>query len=155
MNCHTVQNLISTYIDCELDAELKREVRKHLFECTECNIAYLELQRLKNCLESAEPPGVEFDSLASLYARLDEEKRTIVQRPEIILWGPRLLVAAACASLFFLSALSLFPLTNKNNSLAAEDHYYESNREVSEGTFDRNFSFDRSVTVYQASVLLP
>ena len=155
MNCHTVQNLISVYIDCELDAELKREVRRHLFECAECNTTYQELQYLKKCLESDEPPAVEFDALASLYARLEEEKRTIIQRPEFILWGPRLLIAAACAGLFFLYALSLFPLANKANSLASEKPYYESNREYSQGSFDRNFSFDRSVTVYQASALLP
>lgn len=156
MNCHTVQNLLSTYIDCELDAEVKREIRQHLFSCIDCNTAYLELQGLKKCLENSELPSFEFDPLTSLYSRLEEEKRTIVQRPEVILWGPRFLVAAACVSVFFISALSLFPLANKNNSLAVKNSYYdETNRDLSGGTFDRNFSFDRSVTVYQASAIWP
>lgn len=156
MNCHTVQNLISTYIDCELDAEEKREVRKHLFSCAECNTVYQELQKLKKYLENSEPPAFNFDPLSDLYARLELEKHTIVQRPELHFWLPRFLVTAACVSLFFLSALTLFPVTDKkSNSVANQESFYDSRQDFSEDTFDRNFSFDRSVTVYQASAILP
>lgn len=155
MNCHTVQNFLSAFIDCELDGELKREIRKHLFSCSECSSVYQELQNVKNCLESLDEPLPESDQLSQLFNRLEVEKHMLIHRPSLLIWGPRLLVTAACLGIFFLSALTFFPLSSpeSDGSLA--------NQESVTATFDtpeiydRNFSFDKSVTVYQASAILP
>jgi hypothetical protein len=152
MNCQNVQNMISAYLDCELDAELKRELRKHLFSCPECGKVYAELQQLKTCMGNLEQAGPEFDCLDSIYLRLTEEKHTLVQNPVWQVWGPRVIITAACVGLFFFSALKFFPMDGSNGQLAQIDN---SNSNDSVVTFDRNFSFDQSVTVYQASVILP
>jgi hypothetical protein len=153
MNCHNAQNLISAYLDCELDAELKRELRKHLFSCPECDAVYTEMQQLKNCMENLEQAGPEVDCLGSLYMRLTDEKHVLVKNPVWLIWGPRVIITAACIGLFFFSALKFFPMENHNDQLVQIDHPDSSNDAAT--TFDRNFSFDQSVTVYQASVILP
>jgi anti-sigma factor RsiW len=154
MNCHTVQNFLSALIDCELDHELKREVRKHLFSCPECNAVYLELQNVKNCLESLDEPDLPDDPLNQLFERLKVEKRMLIRRPSLVFWGPRLLVTATCIGVFFLSALAFFPLSSPKNASLANQGQISDNLGPSD-SFDRNFSFDQSVTVYQASAILP
>jgi anti-sigma factor RsiW len=154
MNCHTVQNFLSAFIDCELDSELRREIRRHLFSCPECNAVYQELQNVKNCLECLDEPTPEYDQLSHLFARLKTEKCLFVQQPSLMIWGPRLLVTAACIGIFFLAAVSFFPAASSNNASLANrdqihDHYDAAD------SFDRSFSFDQSITVYQASALLP
>ena len=37
MNCNRVQNLLSAFIDEELSPQDKRELRRHLFLCSECH----------------------------------------------------------------------------------------------------------------------
>jgi len=154
MNCHTVQNFLSALIDCELDHELKREVRKHLFSCPECSAVYQELQNVKNCLESLDEPGLTDDPLNQLFERLKVEKRMLIHRPSFVIWGPRLLVTATCVGVFFLSALAFFPLASPKNASLANQGQISDNLDSRE-SFDRNFSFDQSVTVYQASAILP
>ena len=104
MNCQIIQNHLSDYLDCEVDAELKRDIREHLFTCNDCNAAYLELQQLKNCLENCELPEYELDALSNLYTRIEAEKRLIVQRPEFIIWTP--IYSPPPALVCFLSRLS-------------------------------------------------
>jgi anti-sigma factor RsiW len=84
MNCHTVQNFLSALIDCELDHELKREIRKHLFSCPECSAVYQELQNVKNCLENLDEPSLTDDPLNQLFERLKVEKHMLIQRPASI-----------------------------------------------------------------------
>jgi anti-sigma factor RsiW len=153
MNCHTVQNFISAFIDCELDSELKREIRKHLYSCPECGAVYQELQSVKNCLENLDEPVPAVEPLHQLFERLEMEKHMLIRRPSLMIWGPRLLVTAACIGAFFLSALTLFPLSPQNGPLANQEQI--SDNVGSRSSFDRNFSFDQSVTVYQASAILP
>jgi hypothetical protein len=151
MNCHNVQNLISAYLDCELDVELKRELRRHLFSCPECSAVYAELQQLKTCMENLEQDGPKVDILGDLYLRLTEEKHMLVQNPAWLMWGPRVIITAACLGLFFFSALKFFPAQNPSGQFAQINH----STHDATATFDRNFSFDQSVTVYQASAVLP
>jgi anti-sigma factor RsiW len=155
MNCHTVQNFLSAFIDCELDNELKREIRRHLFSCPECNVVYQELQNVKNCLECLDEPALEGDQLSRLFARLDGEKRLFIRQPSLAVWGPRLLVTAACVGIFFLTAVSFFPAASSNNATLANRSQSSDNYGSSESFFDRSFSCDQSITVYQASAILP
>jgi hypothetical protein len=156
MNCHTVQNFLSAFIDCELDSELKREIRKHLFSCPECSAVYQELQNVKTCLESLDEPVLELDQFSQLFSRLKAEKHMLIYRPSLILWGPRLLVTAACVGIFFLSALTFFPLSSKNNNAASLANRNPGNNHFeAQDSFDRSFSFDQSVTIFQASAILP
>jgi len=147
MNCHCAQNLLSAFIDYELDADQKRELRKHLFLCPDCQREYQQTLLLKKCLEGVyQEPTLQFDPLTTLYARLDEEKRLLPQTGQF-LGSHRLILIAACFVIFFLSTFILFPSDPRPSNLAGN----LKNRE----SFDQNFSLDQSVTVYQASLILP
>lgn len=62
MNCGNYQNLISSYLDGELDAETWRSIESHLGECDECTKVYSDFSTiLEFCDETfatdAEPPN--------------------------------------------------------------------------------------------------
>lgn len=104
MNCHRVQNLLSSYLDQELSAEERREIRKHLFVCAPCSRLFDELTLIKDSLESLEPPVISGDLLRKVH--LYREGRLL---QETFLWGKRLAMTAAWILLFLLTAFLLFP----------------------------------------------
>lgn len=104
MNCHRVQNLLSSYLDQELSAEERREIRRHLFHCAPCSLLYDELTLVKDSLENLEPPAAEDDLLKKVH--LYQEGRLLKQT---FLWGRRLVMTAAWILLFLFTSLLLFP----------------------------------------------
>ncbi len=180
MNCSHVQNLISAFMDCELDAEEKRELRQHLFTCPECSIIYQELINLKNCLQNLAPEPLSFDPVGNLHLRLVNEEHSLIRQVGKFFWFSRAGLVTACLSVFFLSTWVLFPTNNQasqnaaahsaRNSVLNETDYnstfkatsISNRRRNSEVTvkpvsisWDQNFSIDQSVTIYQASLILP
>lgn len=149
MNCNAVQNLLSAYIDCELDCDQKREVRKHLFNCAECSFEYEQMLLLKECMFNIQQEELSFDPLAALNQRLQEEKRSLVPRNSNVLWNFRTLLAAACLILFFLSTLMMFPVNQKSSTVARDNNSNQYD------TYDQNLSLDQGFNVYQASLILP
>jgi len=149
MNCLTVRNLISAYIDCELDPEQKREFRNHLFHCPECNEEYEQLMSIKNCLENSCQEPVDFNLLEALYARIEEEKLAITPQTDGFYWGSRILMTAACLTAFFLTTFMLFPMKQKST---AQTNLSFSSPGI---MMDQNITIDQPVNVYQASWVLP
>jgi anti-sigma factor RsiW len=149
MNCHYAQNLISAFIDRELDADEKRELRKHLVECSECNLEYQYFLRLKNCLENIRQEPCSFDPILSFRARLATET-VILPRSSSLLWAGRMGLVAAGLLLFFLSTAALFPSDPKSQ-------FYTARRDslATPASFDQNITIDQPVTIYQASSVLP
>ncbi|HOP73901.1 MAG TPA: zf-HC2 domain-containing protein [Bacillota bacterium] len=148
MNCLTVRNLISAYIDCELDPDQRRELRNHLFHCQECNQEYEQLVSIKNCLENSCQEPIDFNLLEALYARIESEKIAIIPHPNGFYWGSRILMIAACLTAFFLATFMLYPLNQK--STAQNNLSFSST-----GMMDQNITIDQPVNVYQASFVLP
>lgn len=146
MNCTTVHNLISAYIDCELPLEQKQDMRHHLLNCNECSLEYQQLLAVKNCLENTSNAPVEFDPLDALYDRIAAEHVAFVSQPSGLYWGSRILMMTACLLAFFCSTFLLFP--NNSKSLAQQQLY-------SPESLDQNISIDQSINVYQASLILP
>jgi hypothetical protein len=152
MNCHFSQTLISAFIDRELDAEEKRELRRHLFSCTECNLEYEEFQKLKSCLENLTQEPFTFDLVDRFRSRLVTEERSVFSAASRLFWFSRLSIVGACLVIFFISTLMLFPVNQDSDiSLARGPKAPPS----VPGSLDQNFSLDQSVTVYQASFILP
>lgn len=151
MNCPHVQNLLSAFIDCELDAEEKRELRQHLFCCPECGMAYQELLDLKNYLQNMSPEPVPFDPLNVLHIRLVSEERSLIGQFSKFFWFGRVGLVTTCLGVFFLSAWLLFPIDRNFNRNLAQN----TNLTVNPVSLDQEFSLDRSVTIYQASMILP
>ena len=59
MTCSRTQNLLSAYIDQELNKDDFFKIRTHLTTCSVCNKAYEELREIKglfNNMDTAEPP---------------------------------------------------------------------------------------------------
>ncbi len=152
MNCHYVQSLISAFIDRELDGDEKRELRRHLISCSECNVEYQEIQQLKSCLENLIPESYDFDPIVSLRARLAYEAHEFIPTSFHLLWWGRLGLVAAGLLLFFLSTAALFPSESSVSHLASRR---SSSGLISPVAYDQNISIDQPVTIYQASSILP
>ncbi|TCL62977.1 putative zinc finger protein [Hydrogenispora ethanolica] len=152
MNCHYVQSLISAFIDRELDADEKRELRRHLISCSECNVEYQDIQKIKTCLENLIPESYDFDPMIALRSRLVSEANEFIPTSLHLLWWGRLGLVAAGLLLFFLSTAALFPSEPNSARIAQRRH---SSSLVSPVSYDQNISIDHSVNIYQASSILP
>lgn len=168
MNCPHVQNVISAFIDCELDVEEKRELRQHLVYCSECNADYEELLQIKECLQNIAAVSLHFDPLQDLRMRLSAEEHSIIHQAGKFFWLGRAGLVAACLSAFFISTYFLFPAgssTGAGNlatgnvirnqpqirSLANQATPPKTNPV----TYEMDFSIDQPVNVYQASFMFP
>ncbi len=80
MNCRTVQQKLSAYIDGELNGREMLFLRSHVLQCPSCAMEEEEIRRLKGILSGAPqvepPPGFEERLMASLV----EGKRRQIQR---------------------------------------------------------------------------
>ena len=83
MNCRTVRELLSEYIDNELDLKLHSEVKEHLDSCPHCRKEYEETMEVKNTLRvysmAESEPSPEFsEKLCNMfkgtYVSCDENK---------------------------------------------------------------------------------
>lgn len=104
MNCHRIQNLLSSYLDQELSADNRRRVRKHLFQCSSCARFYEELTQVKRSLENLEPPPTTGDILQKVYFY---RKGKLLE--QTVFWGKRLVLTAVWILLFLLTSFLLFP----------------------------------------------
>jgi len=102
MDCREVKNLITLYVDGELDSVESREIVEHLSRCESC---YLEVRReryikklLKEGVVFKEPPV----SLISNITKLYEERRDIL--PLVLRFVPVMLL------IFFLSFMLFYKL---------------------------------------------
>ena len=50
MNCRTCSNLISAYLDRELDGNAMIRIRQHIDECQECRAEYEDLKEIRDRL---------------------------------------------------------------------------------------------------------
>jgi anti-sigma factor RsiW len=168
MNCPHVQNLISAFIDCELDVEEKRELRQHLFGCPECSAGYQELLEIKDCLQNITAVSLHFDSLQDLHLRLTAEQHSLIRQVGKFFWLGRAGLVAACLTAFFLSSYFLFPagnmagtsnLATTNNSTRPQPQMKvfgpATPHKPNPVAYDQDFSIDQPVNVYQASFVLP
>jgi anti-sigma factor RsiW len=151
MNCQHAQNLISSFIDRELSADETRELRKHLFSCPECDREHQEILRLKNCLENIIQEPYHFDSVQCLRSRLLEEEYSFLQPANKRVWIRRVSIVAACFAIYLVTSALLFPAHRNTSELVLR----RSELNSTPVSWDQNFSLDQSVSVYQASLILP
>jgi anti-sigma factor RsiW len=154
MNCNSVQNLISAYIDYELEPREKRELRLHLFACSECSNEYQEILALKDFLQNIAEEPLTFDPLSRLKARLVSEDRSLIRQVGKAFWLGRVGVVTACLGVFFTFTWIFYPVDQGGaNSNLAENHF--NNLSLNPVSFDQNFTVDQSISVYQASLVAP
>jgi anti-sigma factor RsiW len=151
MNCQHVQNLLSSFIDRELNADETRELRKHIFTCPECDLEHQELLRLKSYLENIIQEPYTFDPIQNLHSRLLAEEHSFLPSSYRMVWVRRLSIVAACFAIYLVTSAVLFPADRNTPQLASR----RSNLIATPVSWDQNFSIDQSVSVYQASMILP
>jgi anti-sigma factor RsiW len=85
MNCRSVENHLSAYLDGELPGDLMLEVRSHLADCSPCTSEMEELRALKRLLGRMPVvrPSSDFEErLVSTVLREQPARRTII-RPSL------------------------------------------------------------------------
>ncbi len=171
MNCNHVQNLISAFIDDELSAEEKRELRSHLFFCSECHSEYQNLLKIKGCLNNLNQEQCNYDPVVAFRLRIADAEHSFFQETNRFFMLGRLGLVTGCVTLFFFSTVALFPNSSSRSQLSkatpSQGELVPStkstvNRVEALNTFeaaidsvDQDFSLDQPVTVYQASSILP
>ena len=104
MNCRSVQQFLSAYVDRELPGVQMLEIRSHLFGCPVCMREEVELKVLKALLSNStlvEPPP-EFEE--RLMARIDLERSRVVKRGNVGWFALSAAVAAAAITFALLPA---------------------------------------------------
>lgn len=174
MNCNRVQNLLSAFIDEELSPQDKRELRRHLFLCSECHSEYQNLLTIKECLNNLNREQCNYDPLAGFKLRLAAEHSFFEETNRFSMLG-RFGLVAGCVTLFFFVTFALFPSGSSNNQVAQYTSFDEKQTISSKpikveqrdilsspsmntdfiDSIDQYFSLDEPVTVYQASSIIP
>lgn len=171
MNCNRVQNLISAFIDDELSADEKRDLRRHLYFCPECHSEYQDFLSLKGCLNNLNLEECNYDPLVGFRLRVAEAEHSFFQETNRFLMLGRLGLVTGCVTLFFFSTIALFPNRPSPSHLAQrtpQDEWASTTKTmtlqqkeistpINDGldSVDQNFSLDEPFTVYQASSVLP
>lgn len=173
MNCNHVQNLLSAFIDNELSAEEKRELRRHLFFCAECHSEYQNILNIKDCLNNLNQERCNYNPLEGFRLRVAAVENSFFEETNRFLILGRLGLVTGCVTLFFFSTVALFPNSSSRNQLAQYTppsgeiappvnsitvNQMEMSSPIVENPIDpidQNFSLDEPVTVYQASSIFP
>ena len=156
MNCSHVQILISAFVDCELDANEKREIRQHVVYCPECGVIYQELVEVKDYLQNIAAVPLHFDPLQDLHLRLSNEEHSLIRQLGKFFWLGRVGLVTVCLTVFFVSSYFLFPVNQSSVNKLVVNHSVHSIPPVNPAAaIDQNFFIDQPVTVYQASFILP
>lgn len=72
MECERIRKLLSAYLDGELPEEERKEVRKHLFICSQCELEFKKIRNMKGLIiqfgQSFEPKvdyGIHYEAFQS------------------------------------------------------------------------------------------
>lgn len=111
MDCPQAGDLLSLYLDRELDSSDGRAVERHLDQCPDCRFHYQELERNRDLLAAL--PRVRLPE--GMFDRVITEIQTAAPRTRVLVvpqrggfWsGRRVLAAAAAVVLFCVGALTM------------------------------------------------
>lgn len=117
-NCHDILEIMSLYIDNELDNETKVEFEEHIKDCRDCCAELDKLKEVVGLLNSFEEVELPSDFKKSLHEKLSEEKRN--QKETRSIWTARkkyLGWASSVAALLILAFITGNRLFNRNVEL--------------------------------------
>lgn len=118
MNCATVQNLLSAYVDGEVPVKLRQEIAPHLETCAVCRAELIALQQLDTALSSLSSPTP---------PDIAERVLSRIRRPALSWWRNLSLAASLVLGLALGAALAgnFYPFTavagNGNELVAMEE----------------------------------
>lgn len=104
VNCESVKSELSSYIDGELDNEIKKSVEEHLKTCEDCRREYRKLLKIKKEIKGLKKIEVDADLPLKIIQSISESKPL-----PVIAWFPvTIRVALLLAILINITILSLF-----------------------------------------------
>lgn len=113
MDCTRISQMLSAFLDEELEADERRHVRQHLFSCSHCQDELNELRRLHHMfehLDSVEPP---VDFATEVRLRVEGPVIRVIRHEKRMPWGVWALAAAAA-----LMGLVYFGSVNRERQIA-------------------------------------
>jgi predicted anti-sigma-YlaC factor YlaD len=126
MNCKSVQNQLSAYLDREIAGDEMLAIRAHLHDCAECREEAEALKTLKRMLTASpvpEPPADLADRLcatvfATRPADVERRERRVTLRVSLLTFGS---VAALSMALTFGALTNARPGSSPATSAVAKD----------------------------------
>lgn len=106
MNCTSVRNLLSAYLDSELSGSEMQRVRAHLEECAACRAECDGLREVKSLLRGLPPCCAPEGMEERLKAALRQAERPLPMRVEPTVATGLTLAAAAAIAGFFVYTLT-------------------------------------------------
>lgn len=73
VNCRDVEDLVGSYVDQEIDVELKQRVDEHLDDCEGCRLLVTDLCNIISCAKTLNDKPVPADVSRRLRATLSEK----------------------------------------------------------------------------------
>jgi len=104
MNCQKIKKSLNPYIDKTLDADMAKQVDKHLKSCPECHEEYLKLKQVVSALNSISPQPVPVDFTQSIMTKISQKEIQIQSS-----WMDQLKKRISIPSLSFPSLPLSFP----------------------------------------------
>ena len=94
MRCHDIDDLVTAYVDGELDERRSSAVRGHLRVCSTCAERVEDEARLREAASSLEPLDPPAELWSAIDGRLAEAEIADARRPRVWLWWQRALDGA-------------------------------------------------------------
>jgi anti-sigma factor RsiW len=94
MRCHDIDDLVTAYVEGELDERRSSAVRGHLRVCSTCAERVEDEARLREAAASLEPMDPPAELWSAIDARLAEAEIADARRPRVWLWWQRALDGA-------------------------------------------------------------
>ncbi len=146
-NCYHYEELISKYIENELNSEAKQQFDKHLFECSNCASKVKHFKALRSSLASLPAAKVSFDFDDMLRARIHLEQRQEKRRRESLLfsWKVRGPLFGLSAALVIFILLTVFSQLTDNGAFSPKTVTKQS---LKEGQFAQQGAAKQETIIY-------
>ncbi len=119
MKCDKVVNLLSPYLDNNLDIENKYQIKMHLEQCKECRQTYKALSKMKKHLEKVNNPKSKLNS--NFIDTIKEKAKDDKVKLKILPYQIKNIVVTVSAFLLFALLIGILINTNiLNNKIISE-----------------------------------
>lgn len=142
MNCNEFKNMISPYIDNQLNEIEKKDFELHLLECDKCKKIYEENLKIVSLMRNKKESPLPKDYKTSLRYKLEEEKKDKKRMNFNYKW-----ISVAAMILFVMISIPLFgKILYNNNNMIMEDAKVEENAQKSYGKNESNMNINKEAS---------
>ncbi len=155
MKCEKIEELLSPYLEDELNPEEKRAVAKHLKTCKNCSLLFSLMEKTKESLASIPELEVSKNLLDRLYSIPREKKRFKLRLPSFdFLVRPSLQPVLAVATIMLIMISFYFFGSNKSSIDKSVDRQIHLGYSKIERLYAKAESFTASLGEYKDNILV-